>query len=46
MLCNKDNYRTHIRKVHQSMPPKEMDALLKAIAIQKPDYLEGQNDSE
>jgi hypothetical protein len=44
VLCNKDNYRAHVKKVHKSLPPKEMEELLKAITAQKPDYLEEQND--
>lgn len=40
VLCNKDNFRAHVRTVHKSLPGNELDILLTAITTMKPDYLE------
>jgi uncharacterized Zn-finger protein len=44
VLCNKDNYRTHVRKVHSMMPADELESLLESIRSMKPDYIEGENE--
>lgn len=40
ILCNKDNYRAHLRTVHKGMNPQEMSILISEIAEMKPDYAE------
>jgi uncharacterized Zn-finger protein len=39
-LCNKDNYRAHMKKVHASLPTGEMEKMLDGIAKMKPVFLD------
>lgn len=45
-LCNKDNYRAHMRKVHANLPTLEMTKMLEGIAKMKPVFLDNDDDDD
>lgn len=40
VLSTKDNYRTHIKTVHKSLPDLQREQLLKETTTMKPDYIQ------